>query len=597
MATLLTKPKIRFFNNAGAVLSLGKVYTLEAGTVVLKTTWKNQDKSTPNTNPIILDAFGRADIWGDGSYKIDLYDADDNQIPGWPIDDINLYDPVDWTGLTATIADLNSTTTTGLQKNSDYNIVLTDRGKTLLVDTTSGDKTINLLALATATNRYRITIKKIDKSNNKVVIEPSGAEQIDGKDNADLYDYGDFVEILDDGSQWRTVASKIRGTILLTSIAATMTLDDHDRVYLCDATGGAFNLNLLATTDVGRGFLLTVKKNDSSTNIITVTPSGGDTIDSASNLELKNQYETVSFKSDGAGNWVIISEFDTDDSTGYMRNFISGMLIKSNAVTPDTQIDISVGKCRDSQDSANMRLAAPMTKLINASWSQGTGNGGYPKPPFAPVAPITWYHIFVIAKDDGTTDAGFDTDIAAVNLLSTAGVDWTKYRRIGSIYTDTAASTKTIVPLSSISNINGARKFYFTAVELNGTSDNTWATPDYNANPAEAVEILITLTHCPLGISTFPIMQIQYETTTGLPPGTPHAIYFHSADFTLITTGFDPTVIPYGQLGSFSNQLGGGRGTISDVQTNITNQLYLMKKNIAHIKIGVVGWYDLLELA
>ena len=169
MATLLISPRIRFVDSNGNALSLGKVYTYEAGTTTPKTTWKNQNESTPNANPIILDSEGYADIWGDGSYKINLTDSSDVQISGWPIDNINLYDPADFTGLTATIADLNSTTTSGVQKAIDYTISLTDRGKTIFVNTTTGDVTINLLALATATNRYKITIKKISfKISDKI---------------------------------------------------------------------------------------------------------------------------------------------------------------------------------------------------------------------------------------------------------------------------------------------------------------------------------------------------------------------------------------------------------------------------------------------
>ena len=76
-----------------------------------KNTWKDSAKSTLNTNLIILDSAGRADVWGDGSYKLVLApsaDTDPPTSPIWTVDNINIYNSLDWDGLTATIPQLNA---------------------------------------------------------------------------------------------------------------------------------------------------------------------------------------------------------------------------------------------------------------------------------------------------------------------------------------------------------------------------------------------------------------------------------------------------------------------------------------------------------
>lgn len=80
MAVLLTPPYLQFFDNDGNPLSFGKVYTYAAGTTTLKETYTNAEDAIPTTNPVILDGAGRATLWGIGSYKIRVYDAQDNFI-------------------------------------------------------------------------------------------------------------------------------------------------------------------------------------------------------------------------------------------------------------------------------------------------------------------------------------------------------------------------------------------------------------------------------------------------------------------------------------------------------------------------------------
>ena len=85
-ASLLIPPKARFFTASGAPLAGGKVYTYEAGTTTPKNTYVSYNGSA-NTNPIILNSAGEANIWLDGNYKIVLKDSAD--VTQWTVDNVS----------------------------------------------------------------------------------------------------------------------------------------------------------------------------------------------------------------------------------------------------------------------------------------------------------------------------------------------------------------------------------------------------------------------------------------------------------------------------------------------------------------------------
>lgn len=83
MPSLAPLPKFRFFTAGSSgqpvrPLVGGKVYFYEAGTTTPKDTYTDSNGLVANTNPVILNARGEADIWlGDGAYKVLVTDADD----------------------------------------------------------------------------------------------------------------------------------------------------------------------------------------------------------------------------------------------------------------------------------------------------------------------------------------------------------------------------------------------------------------------------------------------------------------------------------------------------------------------------------------
>jgi len=91
MAGLTPSPKQQIFGTDGLPLVGGKIYTYAAGTSTPIATYTDYTAATPNTNPIILDSLGQANIWllNTTSYKfivktateVLLYTVDNIAIP------------------------------------------------------------------------------------------------------------------------------------------------------------------------------------------------------------------------------------------------------------------------------------------------------------------------------------------------------------------------------------------------------------------------------------------------------------------------------------------------------------------------------------
>ena len=183
----------QFFTDDGSVLSGGKIYTYAAGTTTPQTTYTSNSGTTANSNPIILDSGGRLpeDMWlAEGViYRFVLTDSCDIQLGEYDgiagINDIST-ESVAWSTITgtpttlagygitngltttaaaATYAPIASPTFTGtplipdnaavsvnyavgyreapqVSQTANYQLVLADRGKSILMNGTGLTLTI-----------------------------------------------------------------------------------------------------------------------------------------------------------------------------------------------------------------------------------------------------------------------------------------------------------------------------------------------------------------------------------------------------------------------------------------------------------------------
>ncbi|HEF4751910.1 tail fiber domain-containing protein [Burkholderia multivorans] len=79
-ATLLPPAEVTFVDQNGRPLAGGQIYFYIPNTTTLKNTWQDSAQTILNTNPVILDAAGRATIWGSGAYRQVVYDQFGNLV-------------------------------------------------------------------------------------------------------------------------------------------------------------------------------------------------------------------------------------------------------------------------------------------------------------------------------------------------------------------------------------------------------------------------------------------------------------------------------------------------------------------------------------
>lgn len=89
LGLLLPNAEQQFFDDNGAPLAGGFVYTYVPGTTTPKTTWVDPGLTVANTNPIQLDSGGRAIIWGSGQYRQVVTDLNGNVIWDQPTGELD----------------------------------------------------------------------------------------------------------------------------------------------------------------------------------------------------------------------------------------------------------------------------------------------------------------------------------------------------------------------------------------------------------------------------------------------------------------------------------------------------------------------------
>ncbi|CAN0496358.1 unnamed protein product, partial [Phaeothamnion confervicola] len=159
VAKIAPQGRTRYFDENGAPLAGGLLYTYIAGTTTPKTTFVDKDESADNTNPVELDADGYADVWLDtGGYKFILKDADGNLL--WTVDDI---DGGNTTGYASAV----------ITKSSGFNLSTLEQGNVIVC---TASLTASLLPAASAGNGFAALL--INLSAGNVTVDPDGSETI-----------------------------------------------------------------------------------------------------------------------------------------------------------------------------------------------------------------------------------------------------------------------------------------------------------------------------------------------------------------------------------------------------------------------------------
>lgn len=131
--------------------------------------------------------------------------------------------------------------------------------------------------------------------------------------------------------------------------------------------------------------------------------------------------------------------FYLDGQSFLPRGYIDGFNMSNNGTDSTNDIDVSAGAAAADTDDAWIRLAASITKRIDASWAVGSGNGGMDT---GSVANSTWYHVWAIMRPDtGVVDVLFSTSATSPTMPT----NYTKKRRIGSVFRTSGAANRQFI--------------------------------------------------------------------------------------------------------------------------------------------------------
>lgn len=148
----------------------------------------------------------------------------------------------------------------------------------------------------------------------------------------------------------------------------TVVIGDRNKMIGCDATSAAFTITLLAAATAGDGFMLAIKKTDSSGNAITIDGNASETIDGETTATVSSQYDSVLLKCDGS-NWHIVAQKIAPTSVSAASETVSG------TVELATQTETNTGT-----DDARAVTPLKLNKAqpTAAAWGKITVSGGTP---------------------------------------------------------------------------------------------------------------------------------------------------------------------------------------------------------------------------
>ncbi len=153
-----------------------------------------------------------------------------------------------------------------------------------------------------------MVVKKTDSSSNVITISEDGGAGPDGRSYY-LGAEGDFMQALSNGAKWFVISSnRAPGNTRYYDGSGIYDIDMAVDVYLLSSFGGALTARLPpANAAIAVGRTVTIKKTDTSSNVISVSEYGGSGPDGYTQ-PLNAQYNTITVVSDGA-RWYILNKF------------------------------------------------------------------------------------------------------------------------------------------------------------------------------------------------------------------------------------------------------------------------------------------------
>jgi hypothetical protein len=173
-----------------------------------------------------------------------------------------------------------------------------------------------------------------------------------------------------------------------------------------------------------------IKKIDSGTKSVVITPNGADTIEGAASLTIYSQYGYVVLVSDGVSNWMIFAFNDVVNPQGL--GAISGRTVKVASTSSITVSAKAVGLFNPSNNLCYTTFSPSVTINTGTSGANGLDTGS--------MAQNTWYSVWLIYNPTTQTVAGLISLNATTPTLPSG---YTYQRRVG--WVRTAASSTNLI--------------------------------------------------------------------------------------------------------------------------------------------------------
>jgi hypothetical protein len=162
---------------------------------------------------------------------------------------------------------------------------------------------------------------------------------------------------------WGTNTASPVATASINNTDSPYSAATSEDVILCDASSGVITVNLYAASS-NDGRKITIKKTDSSTNIVTIDGNASETVEGSTTYLLHTQNQLVTLVCDGS-NWHIVAKHNT---TGWNSFTMSVTGSTSNPTKGTTNIDAAYWK----REGINMHLM--WTYRQTAAGSAGSGS-------------------------------------------------------------------------------------------------------------------------------------------------------------------------------------------------------------------------------
>lgn len=212
---------LRDKDNSGVPLNGGKVKFFATGTSNAKNVWTEVDKTNAYTE-YTLDTNGIAELYGDGNYKVEVYDSSDSLQYTYDVVKVQSGEFL-----------IRTVTSASVSVDADDDAIIGDTG--------SNSITLNLDPVANFSKP--IFIKK-DSASNTLTIDPDGSEQVDGDSTYSLTEDGESIMLLPDTSGDRWLKANDRATGIAND---TLTFDDTFDL-VCGTTAGVSLLRAMAAS-------------------------------------------------------------------------------------------------------------------------------------------------------------------------------------------------------------------------------------------------------------------------------------------------------------------------------------------------------------